>query len=283
MRFSACITTRNAAKELNICLKSLWNSSIKPDSVIVSDDSPTPEVQQQNRQVIEQYPGTTYIKGPQQGVNANRNCAVNAIANDIDLVAFIDDDIAVAPDFISTAINQYMQMPPEEQRRTFITGGLPTKLSFRGYYRRTGELPQCVNIHAAVFPRRFFDQEQWEEEIYFGQGDAILCLRALRRGYRILSCPELRVRDLRPGQGTLATQGKGKLTDYDLHQHAARLYIGIKRYKELFPNPVKLTAFLALYFGHTSVYLCRNGALDAWKLILQRSHFRKLWHLSSSS
>ncbi|MDY6782472.1 MAG: glycosyltransferase [Cyanobacteriota bacterium] len=286
MRFTTCITTRNAPERLDSCLSAIWRSDIKPYSALVSDDSSEEEVQNENRRIVEKYPDTTYILGPQRGVNANRNCAVNAVF-DTDLVAFVDDDIWIDPDFIHIALVRYSKMSPQEQKRTFLTGvsytrlgqnkDFPTKLGFRGYYRPTKGTPKCVNIHAAVFPRSFFNEEQWEEPIFFGQGDAILCLRALRRGYQIIFCTELRALNTRPEGGTLAVKENGELTDYDIHQIAARLYIGVKRYKELFPNPLQLAAFIAIYFPHMTFHLARNGALDAWPKIIQRSRFRELW------
>lgn len=286
MRLTTCITTRNAPERLDTCLSAIWQSEIKPHSAVVSDDSPDEEMQNKNRQIVEQYPGITYTLGPQRGVNANRNCAVNAVS-DTDLIAFVDDDIWIDPNFIRVALERYAQLSPQEQKHTFLTGvsytklgrnkDFPTKLGFRGYYRPTKGKPKCVNIHAAVFPRSFFHEEQWEESIFFGQGDAILCLRALKRGYQIVFCPELRALNTRPEGGTLAIDANGKLTDYDIHQIAARLYIGVKRYKDLFPNPFKLAAFLAIYFPHMTLHLAKNGALDAWPKIIQRSRFRELW------
>jgi glycosyltransferase involved in cell wall biosynthesis len=290
MRLSACVTTRNEPQRLDTCLQAIWNSTTKPYSVIVSDDSADPEMQQKNRQIVEKYADTTYILGPQRGVNANRNCAVNA-AIDTDFVAFVDDDIWIDTDFIANALARYERMSEQEKRHTFVTGISYTaagheksgsvKLSFRGYYRLTDGEPQCVRIHATVFPRSFFNQEQWEERVFFGQGDAILCLRALKRGYRIVYCSELRALNTRPEGGTLAVGGVGKLTDYDIHQISARLYIGIKRYRDLFPNPVKLVAFLCIYFSHMTLFLFRKGALKAWPLIIERSRIQQLF-LSST-
>lgn len=284
MRLSACVTTMNAPQDLDACLQALWNSNVKPYQVIVSDDSPTVEMQQQNRQIVERYPGSTYIQGSQRGVNANRNCAVNAAIN-TDFIAFVDDDVYLDRDFIEKALAKYQQMSPKERNRTFITGHsirgqgqgtLPTRLSFRGYYTPTTNVPECVHIHSAVFPRSFFNQEQWEEDIFFGQGDAILCLRALRRGYRIIYCPELKVTSHRLGTPTLRDKWVGDLTNYDIHQEAARLNIGIKRYKYLFPNSLKLTGFLIVYFSHMTIYLLKKRALKAWPLIIQRSQIRQL-------
>ncbi len=289
MRLSACITTRNRTPELDACLRALWGSYVKPYSVIVSDDSPESEVQQKNRQVVEQYLGTTYLTGPRSGVCANRNHAVNAIPeSETDLVAFIDDDICVAPDFVARAIDQYTRTLPQHKNRIIISGvsryesgheSVPTKLSFRGYFCPT-DVPQAVNIHAAIFPKSFFKEEQWDENIFFGYEDAELCLRALKRGYRILHCPELKVLDTRANTGTLALAGIGRFTDYEIYTEAARLYVGIKRYKYLYPDPLKLGIFLGFYFMHMTAFLLKRGSLNAWPEILRRSRIEKLWQPS---
>lgn len=289
MRLTTCITTRNAPDRLETCLQAIWNSQVKPYSAVVSDDSQTSEMQELNRQIVKKYPGTTYILGPQRGVNANRNCAVNSVS-DTDLIAFVDDDIWIDSDFITVALDAYAKMTPEEQKSTFITGvsyakpnsggipleSKPTKLSFRGYYQPTTGEPECVHIHATVFPRNFFNEEQWEENIFFGQGDAILCLRARSRGYRVKYCAALRALNTRPDGGTLAKKTIGELTDYDIHQIAARLYIGTKRYRDFFPNPLKLFAFWIVYFSHIHVYLLRKDAVKAWPLIIKRSQIKQL-------
>ncbi|WP_017316823.1 glycosyltransferase family 2 protein [Mastigocladopsis repens] len=292
MRVSACITTRNRTKNLDECLEALWNSNIKPHRVVVSDDSPTLEVQQQNSQIVEKYPGTTYIIGPRRGVCANRNNAVNAIpASETDFVAFIDDDICVKPDFIAGAVDRYTQMSPEQRNYTILSGVsqnpngtyemVSGKLSFRGYFCHS-DAPESVAIHAALFPRSLFEQEQWDENIFFGYEDAELCLRALKRGCRIIHCPELRV--IHAGgvafKSTLHEPGIGCLTKYEISIEAARLYVGIKRYKNLYPNPVKLVAFLILYFVHMTAYLLKKGAIQAWPEIVRLSQIQRLWQPS---
>ncbi|WP_414624721.1 glycosyltransferase family 2 protein [Calothrix sp. CCY 0018] len=286
MRIAACITTRNRSKQLNDCLEALWNSTVKPHSVVVSDDSQDFEVQQINREVVKKYPGTTYITGPRRGVCANRNNAVNATsALETDFVAFVDDDICVEPDFIANAVERYSQIPNEQRKYTILTGTststqgeklLPSKLTFRGYFCATEGTPETVVIHAALFPRQFFSQEQWDEDIYFGYEDAELCLRAIKYGYKIISCLKLQVNE-KSTDSVLNEPGIGGVSNYELHIEAARLYIGIKRYKNLFPNPVKLLAFLTIYFVHMSGYLLKRGAIQAWPEIIRRSRIHLLW------
>jgi GT2 family glycosyltransferase len=286
MRIAACITTRNRSEQLDACLKALWNSTVKPHTVVVSDDSQDVEIQKINSQIVKQYPETIYLTGPRRGVCANRNNAVNATsALDTDFVAFVDDDICVEPDFIANAIDRYSQMPNEQRKYTIITGIststqgeklLPSKLSFQGYFCATEETPETVVIHAALFPRQFFSQEQWDEDIYFGYEDAELCLRAIKSNYKILSCPELQV-NVKSTESVLDAPGIGGVSNYELHIEAARLYVGIKRYKNLFPNPLKLLAFLSIYFAHMSGFLLKRGSIQAWPEIIRRSRIQLLW------
>lgn len=285
MRLSACITTRNRTQELNACLRALWNSHVKPHSVVVSDDSPEWEVQQKNSQIVEQYPGTTYIIGPRSNVCANRNNAVNAIPeSETDLIAFIDDDIYVEEHFTARALDRYNEMSLQQRNRTILSGVNvdpsgheigATKLSFRGYFCST-DSPEAVNLHATVFPRSLFEKEQWDENIVFGYEDAELSLRALKRGYQILYCPEMRVLDAGANKSTLAVAHIGGITDYDIRVEAGRLYVGIKRYKYLFPNPLKLVIFIGLYFIHMTAFLLKRGSLNAWPQIIRYSNIQRL-------
>lgn len=275
MRLSVCITTINSVNALKSCLQALWQSSVKPSQVVVSDDSLLPEIQQQNRHIADQYSHTEYVLGPHLGVCANRN---NALVNlsPADFVAFIDDDICVAPDYIANVLDKYQTLTPQARQRTFLTGGISSKVSFRGYFSPS-DSPSCVDLHTAVFPTSFFAQEKWDEKIFFGYEDALLCLRAIKQGYRILHCPELMVVDTRSGQSTLEKGGFGQVKEYEIHVEAARLYMSIQRYKEIEPNMVKLITFLIIYFLHMNIYLFRKQALKAWPDLLRLAHFHELF------
>ena len=274
MRLSVCVTTINAVDDLSSCLQALWQSSIKPSCVVVSDDSIAPEIQQRNRCIVDRYSHTNYVIGPHRGVCANRNCALENLPPS-DFIAFIDDDICVAPDYIANALSRYQTLKPEVRQRTFLTGGTPTKLSFRGFFCPSN-YPECVDLHTAVFPAAFFKIERWDEKIFFGYEDALLCLQAIKQGYNILHCPELKVADTRSGNSTLKVGGIGKLTQYDIYIEAARLYVGIKRYKYIFPNPLKLATFLSIYLIHMNIYLFRKKSIPAWYKIIEYSHVENL-------
>ena len=278
MRIFVCITTVNAVDALKSCLEAIWQSSIKPHCVVVSDDSLAPEIQKQNRYIVEQYAHTNYVIGPHAGVSANRNYALERLTDltKTDLITFIDDDISIDRDFIKNALAAYQNLAPEEREKTFLTGGMPTKLSFRGYFCPSN-VPLCVDLHTAVFSAAFFETERWDENIFFGYEDALLCLRAIKHGYRIRHCPELKTSDTRFGKSTLHLDDIGKLTKYELYVEAARLYVGIERYKNLYPNAGKLVLFLIIYFVHMTIYLLKNKALKAWPKIIFHSQIKKLF------
>jgi GT2 family glycosyltransferase len=122
-----------------------------------------------------------------------------------------------------------------------------------------------------MFPRRLFEGHRWDENIFLGYEEAELCMRARRNGYRILQFSDMRVLDQGSGASTLQVPAVGRLTEYDLCLEAARLYVGVKRYRTISPSLPRLLAFLAVYAAHVTIVLLRNGALRAWPEVLRRS------------
>jgi len=285
MKFTACVTTMNRPKELDACLQALWNSSIKPYAVVVSDNSVDPQIQQENSRVVSCYPGTTYLEGPHTGVSANRNNALKAVSELTELVSFFADDICVEPNFISVAVHRYTQMSLQERQFKILSGVTINQLdktehgalgvTFRGYFCEQNPA-QVVNLYASIFPYSFLKQEQWDENIFLGQEDIELSLRALKCGYRIAFCAEMKVVDICFGSSTVPSSRTGRLLSYDIYAEASRFYIGVKRYKNLFPNPLKLLAFIWIYFVHMVIYLIRRGSLDVLPKIIQESNVQRL-------
>ncbi|MEO1147435.1 MAG: glycosyltransferase [Cyanobacteria bacterium J06638_22] len=287
MKIAVCITTMNRPKELDLCLTALWKSTATPYKVIVSDNSVEPDIQQRNQKTVEQYPNTLYLEGTHSGVSSNRNNALNAVPPDADRVIFIADDICVEPDMFERAAQHYFELPEGERDWTVITGDNrnefspedigPLGVTFRGYFCpwKPG-LPQVVNLYATLFPRAFLDKEQWDENIFLGQEDIELSLRAIKCGYKMAYYPDLKVSDICFQNSTMPLATKGALTNYEIYVAASRLYIGVKRYKYLFPNALKLMAFTAIYYIHTTFYLLRRTSLNSWADILKISNVNML-------
>ncbi|MBE9098538.1 glycosyltransferase family 2 protein [Vacuolonema iberomarrocanum] len=287
MKIAVCITTMNRPNELALCLNALWNSTTTPYKVIISDNSMEPEIQQKNKTVVQHYSDTLYLRGTYRGVSSNRNNALSAVPSDADWVIFIADDICVDPHMFERAINHYYDLPKEERDKTIITGDNrnefsppdigPLGVNFKGYFCpwKPG-LPQVVNLYATLFPRAFLDQEQWDENIFLGQEDIELSLRAIRCGYTIAYYTDLKVTDICFNKSTMGSTAKGTLTSYEIYVAASRLYIGIKRYKHLFPNALKLLMFTVTYYTHMALYLFRRRSLSSLADIIKVSNINAL-------
>jgi glycosyltransferase involved in cell wall biosynthesis len=282
--FAVCVTTMNRVDTLAACLDNLARCEPPAACIVVSDDSPEPATRAANAAVVARHPGVVYLEGPRRGVCANRNNAVRycvAHASAFEYVSFVDDDIHPAADFFGAARDFLSRLTPAERRTAIITGGAtsgptlhdchPMRLSFMGYFTASDK-PECVNIHAAVFPLELFRHDDWDENIFFGIEDAELSLRALRRGYVIRLMPALRTFDTMPGSGVLhERRAEGGLTRYEVSCEAARLYIGVKRYRSIQPDAMKLGAFVLVYFAHLSVYLVRRRSLPLLVSIVRLS------------
>lgn len=287
MKITACITTMNRPQELDECLKGLWSSTYLPHAVVVSDNSTDPEVQRSNQEVVQRYAQTVYLEGPHTGVTANRNNALHAAPQDSDRIIFLADDIQVSPNFFERAVQCYQNLPPGLDEKTILTGDNrnefsppdigPLGVNFRGYFCpwKPG-IPQVVNLYASLFPKKFLDQEEWDEQIFLGQEDIELSLRALRCGYQIIYEPTLKVFDTRFQKTTLPSAEQGKMQSYEIYVAASRLYIGIKRYKHLFPDPIKLLIFRVVYYLHMTLYLLRRKSLQSWPDIIKISNVNRL-------
>jgi len=288
MKITACITTMNRPKELGLCLDALWNSSYLPHAVVVSDNSVDPEIQRQTEDVVNQYPKSIYREGPHTGVTHNRNNALRAVPPDTDRVLFLADDICVKPDFFECAVDYYKRIPPDVRDKIILYGQNrdeysppeigPLGVNFRGYFCEWNpKVPIVVNLYATLFPKEFLDREQWDEHIFLGQEDIELSLRALRQGYQIIYHPEMEVFDLcvKPNHGVTAFK-RGPLNQYETYVAASRLYVGIKRYKHLYPDRIKLLLFQILFYSHMTIYLLRKRAIQSWPAILKESRIKAL-------
>jgi GT2 family glycosyltransferase len=286
MRFGICITTRNRVQELQECLQAIECLTVKPDVIVVSDDSIESDIQSSNRQIVLQH-GGIYLQGPLKGVCANRNNALRKCLKnqDLDYISFVDDDVCLEQGFIENATRYYEKLSENDRTSTILTGitqsqddrsvGM-SRLTFRGYFT-PADSPEVVNIHAAVFPVSLFENVMWDENIFFGYEDAELCLRASRKGFQIVYVDSLIALHTRFCMGTLTESSVGALSQYDVSVEAARLYVGIKRYKLICPSPVRLVLFVAVYFAHISLFLMRKGKIQVLPNIVALSNIRTLF------
>ena len=287
-RFAVCITTMHRPEILQSCLENLVKCNPAPAMIVVSDDSVEPLQIERTKAVVEQFLGVAYLRGPHRGVCANRNTALEpALNGDINYVSFMDDDILVPPNFFGQTIAFYSSLTPAERVKTICTGTRgelgeselmpdPVRLNFRGYFESSLE-PESVTISAAVFPVGLFALERWDDDIFFGSEDAEFSLRAIARGYAIRYVHGLTTNHLATDAGILHAENAGGMTKYELCCEAARLYIGVKRYLRIQPNPFKLVGFVVLYFTHLTVTLGRKGLLGSFVPIVRTANLGALW------
>ena len=283
IRIAACITTMNRPEALSACLDALACCDPAPMSIVVSDDSSEPAWIAKNREIVARHPNVTYVTGPRRGVCSNRNHAFSQVSSAANYVSFIDDDLLLPSHFFGTATDFYQALPEQTRTRTICTGSRddmadgPVSLTFRGYFMQT-DSPGSATVASAVFPVALFDVERWDENIFFGSEDAELCLRATAANFAIVFLPELTSRHLATDAGVLTKQqATGGLTRYEMCCEAARLYIGAKRYRIIEPNPLKLAAFLFVYFAHMTLYLARKRALGSFGQLVRLSNVRRVW------
>lgn len=280
--FGACVTTRHRPDALEDCLKHLWGGTVRPEAVVVSDDSSEEAAIAKNKELCAAYPGTQYLSGPRKGVCANRNNAIRGL-NSGQYVCFTDDDINVTSSFFATARKLYAELPDPE--KVILTGISRTqdgneikavKNEFLGHFALVGpgEIPTSVNIHATIFPIEAAKKIHWDENMFFGYEDAEIAMRCVRHGYRLQYSDALIADHTHFGTGNYNV-ADGKLSQVEKHIESARLYFGLKRYKYLEPNPVKLAAFSATFFPHLLLYLSKKGAISVFPEIIQKSAWKK--------
>ncbi len=93
---SVAVCTRERPEDLARCLESLERLSERPSEMLVIDNAPRSG---RTREVVARFPGVRYECEPRPGLSSARNAALAAASGDV--VAFIDDDVVVHPDWLS--------------------------------------------------------------------------------------------------------------------------------------------------------------------------------------
>ncbi len=283
MTVGVCVTTRHRHELLLACLTHIEQSSLLPLHVVVSDDSSKPGEIAKTKEVVGRFPRAVYVEGPHRGVCANRNNALEHIG-EVDHVAFLDDDALVTPDYFARAQAVFDAAPAERRGRLIVSGvridlegrrTVPVKLGFRGYFVETRPT-RVAGASYAVYPRSFFNAHLWDEQIYFGYEDAELSLRALTDGFEIVHSDEMVLTDAGRDQSTLLSEG-GSVDAYNFNGEAARLYVGVKRYKEIERSLPKLALFVPTYFAQVTYSLAKRGSLRRLPQLVKLSNVASLF------
>jgi GT2 family glycosyltransferase len=181
-------------------------------------------------------------------VGANRNCAVAAATGDI--VAFLDDDGMMLPDFMSAAIER---MRAAEQRygagRVIVSGRSLIEhgeligaydQSFLGHQTRphaSGEGLRAVALNAVIFPAQVFLRVRFDSQLVYGYEEVDLASRAVAAGFVIVDCPEAINYHESPPRG---------LDDHHEYAEASRLHVTLRRHALTDRAPLRALAFAVI-------------------------------------
>jgi len=104
LRPTVIIPTYNRPKELQDCLRSIIDQTVKPYEVIIVDDGDLNELplEKEFKDLGIPY---LYLKKDRPGLTESRNVGVSAASGDI--IFFLDDDVVLCPNYIEEIIKVY--------------------------------------------------------------------------------------------------------------------------------------------------------------------------------
>ncbi|UCG34875.1 MAG: glycosyltransferase family 2 protein [Candidatus Omnitrophota bacterium] len=198
MRISLLIPTRNRLEEIERNLRAVFFGSIQPFEVIVSDDSDD-EIAPEIERVAKKFSEVKYVRGPRNGLSANRNWLTARSSGDF--IVFVDDDAQVDKNYfknITDCYNKYSQLYGE---KIIITGKeirngtevTPCELTFLGHQKKIPQdlkHPKTIVINSTLFPRDLFKQAQFDENLHYGYDEVDIMCQAQILGYNTVFCPE---------------------------------------------------------------------------------------------
>ena len=237
-----CIPTRGRPEELARALASIGRSTYPVAQVVVSDDLADSIAEGICRDAPVE---VDYVRGPGRGVGANRNRAVAEARSEI--VAFLDDDGVLLPDFLETAV---ARMRTGEQRygfgRVIVSGCVVTQhgelipaheQTFLGYQAKplaTSEGLRTLAMNAVIVPIHVFREVQFDPQLVYGYEEVDLAIRAAAAGYVIVDCPEAQN----------FHESETPLRDYhDRYAEASRLHVTLRRYALTERSPLRALVF----------------------------------------
>lgn len=245
---SLCICTMNRPEDVDRALASVRAGTRQPHEIIVSDDGHQAEVAE-----VAARHGAVYQRGPARGLGPNRNACLDAVSGTH--VAFIDDDVKVAADFMETAYRiaseqvltgwelNHSYDPPKK-----VNASNPSFLGFQN--RPVGDELRAIVVNATVFPASLFASARFTERSRYGYEELDMARQAVTLGYRIDYSDDLWVNHY---------PSPTNRDRYARVQVASRLYLTARAYSRYERNRPKAAVFCAVAGAHQVISGLRRG------------------------
>lgn len=202
VRISLVISTTNRPREISALLNSLHRQTVKPEQVVVVDQSADNATERSVMADKGELP-VTYLRDDRKGLSRGRNLGLSLVTGDV--IAFPDDDCVYPPDTLDMVQKKFMSDPA----LGILTGMsiTPTGIPSQG---RWGSAPHSIdryNIWTSQTSYTTFYRTEtfrragvFNEDLGVGSGtrwgageETELMLRALRNGARALYDPALKI------------------------------------------------------------------------------------------
>jgi glycosyltransferase involved in cell wall biosynthesis len=238
----------NRPVELETALRSIFAGDSIPEQIIVSDDGGGTA-----RSVAEAFEGVTYLEGPRRGLGANRNSAIERATGE--LVAFIDDDVTVDPQFVRVAqglstdcITTGWELNHSTNPPRKVSAHNPSFLGFQRIEPAGNFRAICIN--ATTFPRSLFSKARFDEQIRYGYEEIDIARHAVSLGLEIVYNDNLHVEHF---------PSPSNRDGYAAVLNTSRLYITHKAYAQYDRKPVKAAVFNVVAGAHHLLFSVKNG------------------------
>lgn len=171
LRISVALVTRNRSEALKRCLESWRSQTVAPFEIVISDDSDE-ECATQIKELAAQF-NCVYVKGPRQGLYANRNNA-SLYCKGTHILSG-DDDHTHPINYIEAILNIVKSNPNQvwiftERHPSSMDEPLvcPAELTLTNRIRTPPNPFDCAAIAdgSSVYPRQIFDQGLRYDEAY---------------------------------------------------------------------------------------------------------------------
>jgi len=277
---SIIVCTYNRTRYLESCLQSIFNQTYKNIEVILV----IKDLDENGKKILEKFEHlTTIIQDNKSiGISAARNIGVKNSHGEI--IAFIDDDAVAYPNWMKNLIKKY------ENSNVGGVGGLIIDASsnkpwlFDWYINKFGITKDgdkiknkkdwfrtFVGCNMSFRKKIFYEIKGFDEDIIFYHEEPDLCIRILKKGYKL---------ELEPTAKVTHYLGDGPTRSTGLYYKCkSRLYFSFKNFGDDIPKRRIILEDLKLLPSEI-FYVFRSLSLRNLKaIILARFHEYKRWNI----